>query len=176
MPEPRHLAVGRVLRPHGVRGEVRVQVLTDFPERLSQHAAFYLAHPDSPEDVQHRAVETMRFHQQVLLLKLEGCDDRNRAEELRDLLVLIPIEDAAPLEEGEYYHFQVIGVEVETASGEELGRVTEVLETGANDVYVVRGPRGEVLIPAIESVVRELDLEANRMVVSPLPGMLEDAG
>ena len=176
MPEPRYLAVGRVLRPHGVRGEVRVQVLTDFPERLEQHAVFYLAHPDSPEDVQRRPVDSMRFHQQLLLLKLEGCDDRNEAEELRDLLVQIPIEEAAPLEEGEYYHFQVLGVEVETESGESLGRVTEVLETGANDVYIVRGPRGEVLIPAIESVVRVLDVEAKRMVVSPLPGMLDDSG
>ena len=92
------------------------------------------------------------------------------------MLVQISIEDAAPLEEGEYYHFQVIGVEVEMESGERLGRVTEVLETGANDVYVVRGPRGEVLIPAIESVVRVLDLEAGRMVVSPLPGMLDESG
>ena len=176
MPEPRYLAVGRVLRPHGVRGEVRVQVLTNFPERLEQRAAFYLAHPDSSEDVQRHPVEGMRFHQQLLLLKLEGCDDRNAAEELRDLLVQIPVEEAAPLEEGEYYHFQVIGVEVETESGEGLGREAEVLETGANDVYVVRGPRGEVLIPAIESVVRVLDVEAKRMVVSPLPGMLDESG
>jgi 16S rRNA processing protein RimM len=153
-----------------------VQVLTDFPERLVQHAAFYFAHPKSPEDAQRRSVEGMRFHQQLLLLKLEGCNDRNDAEELRDLLVQIPIDEAAPLEEGEYYHFQLIGVEVMTESGEGLGRVTEVLETGANDVYVVRGSRGEVLIPAIESVVRELDLETNRMVVSPLPGMLDGTG
>ena len=140
------------------------------------HAAFYLAHQDSPEDAECRPVEGMRFHQQLLLLKLEGCDDRNAAEELRGLLVQIPIEDAAPLGEGEYYHYQLIGVEVETESGEGLGRVIEVLETGANDVYVVRGPRGEVLIPGIESVVRELDVKAKRMVVSPLPGMLDDSG
>jgi 16S rRNA processing protein RimM len=176
MPEPRYLAVGRVLRPHGVRGEVRVQLLTDFPERLKQHAVFYLAQLDSPEEAQCHSVESLRFHQQLLLLKLEGCDDRNQAEELRDLLVQIPTEEAAPLEEGEYYHYQLIGVEVETESGEGLGQVIEVLETGANDVYVVRGSRGEVLIPGIESVVRELDVEAKRMVVSPLPGMLDDSG
>jgi 16S rRNA processing protein RimM len=155
---------------------VRVQVLTDFPERLKQRTTFYLAQPDSPEEAQRHSVEGLRFHQQLLLLKLEGCNDRNQAEELRDLLVQIPTEEAAPLEDGEYYHYQLIGVEVETESGEGLGRVTEVLETGANDVYVVRGPRGEVLIPGIESVVRELDVEAKRMVVSPLPGMLDDSG
>jgi 16S rRNA processing protein RimM len=173
-PEPRYLVVGRVLRPHGVRGELRVEIITGFPERLAQHDAFYLAHPDSPEDVQRYPVEEMRQHKEAVLLKLAGCDDRNEAELLRDMLVQIPIEEAVPLEEGEYYHFQIIGVRVETESGEWLGQVAEVLETGANDVYLVRGPRGEVLLPAIRDVVRELDPEAKLMVVHLLPGMLEE--
>lgn len=170
-PEPRYLVVGRVLRPHGVRGEVRVEITTDRPERLEQHACFYLAHPGSPEVVRRYPVEKLRRHK-VLLLKLEGCDDRNSADELRGMLVQIPVEEAVPLEEGEYYHFQLIGMRVETESGEWLGRVAEVLETGANDVYVVRGPWGEVLLPAVEDVVRELDLESRLMVVHLLPGML----
>jgi 16S rRNA processing protein RimM len=166
--------VGRVLRPHGVRGELRVEIVTGFPERLGQHDIFYLAHPDSPEDVQPYPVEEVRQHKEAALLKLAGCDDRNEAELLRDMLVQIPVEEAVPLEEGEYYHFQIIGVRVETEDGEWLGRVAEVLETGANDVYLVRGPRGEVLLPAIRDVVRELDPEAKLMVVHLLPGMLEE--
>jgi 16S rRNA processing protein RimM len=76
-----------------------------------------------------------------------------------------------PLEEGEYYHFQLIGVRVETEDGEWLGQVAKVLETRAHDVYVVRGPRGEVLLPAVDELVLELDLESKRMVVHLLPGM-----
>jgi len=173
-PGPRYLAVGRVLRPHGLRGELRVEILTDYPERLEQHAYFYLASPNSPEAVRRYPVDKLRRHKEVLLLKLGGCDDRNGADKLRGMLVQIPIEEAVPLEEGEYYHFQLIGMQVETESGELLGRIVEVLETGANDVYVVRGPWGEVLLPAVEDVVLELDLEAKRMVVHLLPGMLAE--
>lgn len=176
MPEPRYLVVGRVLRPHGVRGEVRVEIVTGYPERLGQHAAFYLAHPNSPEAVRRYAVERLRLHRDVALLKLEGCDTRNAADDLRGMLVQIPIEDAVPLEEGEYYLYQVVGVQVETEDGEQLGQVIEVLDTGANDVYVVQGPRGEVLLPAIKDVVLELDLDARRLVVRLMPGLLEDDG
>jgi 16S rRNA processing protein RimM len=175
-PEPRYLLVGRVLRPHGVRGELRVEIITDHPERLARHSDFYLARPDAPQEVRRYSVEGLRFHKEVLLLRLDGCDDRNGADELRGMLVQIPIEEAVPLEEGEYYLFQLIGVRVETESGEWLGQVVEVIETGANDVYVVRGPRGEVLLPAVDEVVLELDLESKRMVVRLLPGLLaEDA-
>ncbi|MGD1996321.1 MAG: ribosome maturation factor RimM [Anaerolineae bacterium] len=168
-PEPRFLAVGRVLRPHGVRGELRVKILTDYPERLSLHRVLYLGTEVHPYDV-----EGIRFHRGAALIKLAGCDDRNAAEELRHQLVQIPIETAIPLEEGEYYHFQVLGAEVVTDQGEPLGRIVEVLETGANDVYVIRGPRGEVLIPVIEDVVQDLDLEARRIVVTLLPGLLDE--
>jgi len=171
VPEPRYLAVGQIVRPHGVRGELRVKVLTDYPERLGQHAYFYVTPPGRPEAAQRYPVEDMRWHRRTLLLKLGGCDDRNAAEELRDMLVQIPIEEAVPLEEGEYYHFQLIGMHVETEGGKQLGQVAEVLETGTHDVYLVRGRGGEVLLPAVEDVVLELDLEQKRMIVRLLPGM-----
>jgi 16S rRNA processing protein RimM len=172
VPEPCYLLVGRVLRPHGVRGELRIEIVTDYPERLVQHTHFYLSHPDFPAAVQRYPVEGIRFHKEVLLLKLGGCDDRDAANHLRGMLVQIPIADAVPLEEGEYYLFQLVGVQVETENGERLGQIVEVIETGANDVYIVRGPRGEVLLPAVDEVILELDLESKRMVVRPLPGML----
>jgi 16S rRNA processing protein RimM len=117
-------------------------------------------------------VERLRLHGEVFLLKLAGCDDRNAAEDLRGLLVQVPIHEAAPLEEGEYYHHQIIGLTVETETGETLGRVAEVLETGANDVYVVRGPAGEVLLPAVEDVILAVAPEDGRLVVRLLPGIL----
>ena len=174
MPEPRYLAVGRIVRPHGIRGELRVHVLTGYPERLGQHTCFYVTPPGHPEAAQRYPVENMRWHRRTLLLKLGGCDDRNAAERLRDMLVQIPIEEAVPLEEGEYYHFQLIGVQVETEDGEQLGQVAEVLETDAHDVYAVRGRRGEMLLPAVDDVVLELDLDRRQMVVRLLPGMSEE--
>lgn len=171
IPEPRYLTVGRILRPHGVRGELCVEIITDYPERLGEHTCLCLASPNSPDVVQCYPVERLRQHGGVLLLKLGGCDDRDAADALRSMLVQIPLEEAVPLEEGEYYHFQLIGVSVETESGEHLGRVVEVLETGANDVYVVRGPLGEVLLPAVDDVVLELDLESRQMIVHLLPGL-----
>jgi 16S rRNA processing protein RimM len=119
-------------------------------------------------------VEQLRLHKSVLLLKLEGCDDRSAAEGLRGMLVQVPLEDAVPLKEDEYYHFQAIGVRVETTDGEPLGEIVEVLETGANDVFVVQGPRGEVLVPVISDVVVDWDVAAKRMRVQLLPGTLQD--
>jgi len=168
--EPRYLVVGRVLRPHGIRGELRVKILTDYPERISDLAAVYLG-----SDYRRYALIGARLHKDALLLRLEGCDDRNAAEALRGLSVSITRDDAVPLEDDEYYHFQLIGVQVESESGEILGEIAEVLMTpGVNDVYVVHGPLGEVLIPGIRDVVQELDLDAGRMVVRLLPGLLAE--
>jgi 16S rRNA processing protein RimM len=171
LPEPSHLVVGRVLRPHGVRGEVRVGLVTAYPDRLSNREALYVSSPDSPDAVHRRTVEGLRFHQDVALLKLGGCDSRNDAEKLRGMLILVSLEDAAPLEPGEYYHFQIIGASVETEDGERLGTVSEVLETRANDVFIVRGPGGDILLPAVEEVVRDVDPEAGRIIVHLLPGL-----
>lgn len=172
-PEPSYVVLGQVRRPHGVRGEVRVESFTDYPERMEQHDALYLAHSRTTDHVQRWEVESVRPHKGVLLIKFVGCDDRQAAEELRGMLVQLPVEEAVPLEDEEYYYFQLEGMDVETETGEWLGRVAEVLEPGAHDVYVVVGPRGEILLPAIEDVILELDLEAGKMLVRPLPGMLE---
>jgi len=171
-PEPRYITIGRVLRPHGVSGELRVEVITDSPERLELHAQFYLAHPDSPEVVRPFPVEKVHHHKKdIILLKLSGCDSRDQAEALRGSLVRIPFQDVAPLAEGEYYVFQLVGMQVETEDGQNLGRLARVLETGANDVYLVQGPQGELLLPAVETVVRQVDVDANRVVVRLMPGM-----
>ena len=174
-PGPSHIVVGQIRRPHGIRGEVRVEILTDYPERVDRHEYVYLARPQSPDDVERHVLESVRPHKGVLLIKLEGVEDRDAAETLRGMLVEVPLEDAVPLEEGEYYHFQMIGVDVETDTGEWLGRVADVIATGAADVFVVRGPRGEILLPAIEDVILELDTEGREMTVQLLPGLLEDS-
>src|SRR5690606_29284740 len=118
-------------------------------------------------------VSSARRHRNGLILRCEAVRDRDEADALRDRWVLVPLEDAVPLEEGEYYLFQLIGLEVVTVDGERLGALEEVIETGANDVYVVRGgPRGEVLIPAAPHMVIDIDFEARRVTVDPPDGLL----
>jgi 16S rRNA processing protein RimM len=152
-----------------VRGEVRVELLTDYPERLSLHSTLYLG----PDFQPHRQ-ESIRFHQEIALIKLEGCKGRDQAEALRGQTIYIPREEAAPLEGDEYFHFQLVGLVVVTDEGEALGKVIEILETGANDVYIIRGTRGEILLPAISEVVLDIDLESQRMTVNIPLGLLDD--
>lgn len=167
-PEPRYLAVGRITRPHGVRGELRVEVLTDYPEHIADLQRLYIGK-------QHRPYKVLgvRFHQDAMLLTLEGCEDRDTADALRGSLVEIAVENAVPLEEDEYYHFQVVGMQVETDEGAVLGEVVDVLTApGANDVFVIYGPQGEILIPVIEDVILDFDTDANRIHVHLIPGLL----
>ncbi|HNT78742.1 MAG TPA: ribosome maturation factor RimM [Anaerolineae bacterium] len=168
-PEPRYLAVGRVLRPHGLQGEVRVEILTDSPEHLAELRTVYIG----PEHHPYTLLQA-RVHQNILLLTLKECADRDAAEALRGALVEIAREDAAPLEAEEYYHFQVIGMRVITDTGEALGEVVDVLALpGANDVFVIHGPRGEVLLPAIADVIQTLNFADQMMQVHLLPGLLD---
>ncbi len=168
-PEPRYLAIGRIVRPHGVRGELRVEILTDYPERVAALRTLYIGPEHRPY-----TLKTVRFHQEAMLLTLEECTTRDAAEALRGNLVEVTLADAIPLDEGEYYHFQVIGMQVETDTGEVLGRITDVFTApGANDVFVVHGPLGEILLPVIEDVIVNLDVAAGRVRVHLLPGLLD---
>lgn len=172
---PPFLLLGRVLRPHGVRGELRIEVLTDYPERIVPDREVFLGRtPDDPASTTAYRVLKARTHQQYLILQLEGVPDRNAADLLRERFVMVPIEDAVPLEEGEFYLYQAIGLAVYTVEGEHLGEVTDVLETGANDVYVVQGPRGEILLPSIDECVIEIDIENRKMTVRLMDGLLGD--
>lgn len=166
--KPRFLAVGQIIKPHGVRGEVAVEILTDFPGRFALLERVYID-ADSPRSV---ALESVRFHKGRALLKLGGYDDRTAVERLRGEMVLVPIDEAMPLEPDQYYQEDLIGLEVWTTDEEYLGDVVDILETGANDVFVVHGDRGEVLLPAIEDVVQWIDLEENRMVIKLMEGLI----
>jgi 16S rRNA processing protein RimM len=173
--EPRFLVVGQILRPHGIRGEVRVQVITAYPERLLQLDSVGLSHNPEGEVSDIREIERVRLHQGQAIFKINDCDDRDTAELLRGQYVLVAMEDAVPLEEDEYYHFQLIGLKMMTEDQTDLGEVVEILETGANDVYVVRSPHyGELLIPAIESVVKDINIMERCITIVLMPGLLPD--
>lgn len=171
-PEPRYLAVGLVIGPHGVRGELKVEVLTEDPHRFRLLRRVFLG-PDGEEPVPW-PLKSYRMHKGRILLQLEGCNDRTMAESMRGYLVQVPLEEAIPLNEGEYYEHQILGLEVWTEAGEHLGQVVDILYTGANDVYVIQDAESEgreLLIPAIREVVLEVDLAAGRLVIRPLEGL-----
>jgi 16S rRNA processing protein RimM len=170
-----YLAIGRISGAHGIRGEVKVEVLTDFPERFKPGAHTYLGVGTDDQDARSARIVAARPHKGGLLVKLDIIPDRNTAELLRDQYLLIPEAEAMPLGDHENYLHDLIGLQVEMADGQPLGAVKEILITKANDVYVVDGPNGEILIPALRDVVLRVDLPAHRMVVALPEGLLADA-
>jgi 16S rRNA processing protein RimM len=160
------LAVGRVLRPHGVRGDLLLDSLTDFPEHLAEVDTVYLGDAAVPHPL-----AAARVHRSQVILRLGDCADRDCADQYRGQLVQIKAEAAAPLPPGRYYHHQLIGCRVVSDEGEELGELVDILETGANDVYVVATPDGELLLPAIKSVILNIDVEAKKVTAHLIDGL-----
>jgi 16S rRNA processing protein RimM len=160
--------VAQILAPHGIRGEVKCRIVTDFPKERFKRGNTVLV------DATPRTIASARLQAPHVLLRFADVEDRDSAETLRGKEVTIRQEDAVHLPKGQFYWHQVIGLSVIDATTQELyGRVTEILETGANDVYVVRTPSNrEVLIPAIKDVVKDIDPAQGRMAIEPLPGML----
>jgi 16S rRNA processing protein RimM len=163
---PSFLTVARVRRPFGIRGELLLETLTEFPQRLLTAEELFVGDARRKE-----AVASIRHHGQDILLTLEAVTDRNAAEGLRNQTLFVRTDDMPQLPPGTYYHHQIEGLKVVTEAGEELGAVHEILKTGANDVYVVRGPQGELLLPAIPQVVLAVQLEQGRLLVRLLDGL-----
>jgi 16S rRNA processing protein RimM len=164
-----YVAVARVIGTWGLHGDLKVEILTDFPERFAVGSRVFVS------GVAY-SIEGYRRHGGRVLLKLLGIDSAGEAEPLRHHFLQVPESELHPLGEGEFYHFQVIGLEVRTTSGEVLGRVEQIISTGSNDVYVVRGPRGEVLIPAVDDVVKSVNPAAGHIEVELVEGLLPARG
>ena len=167
MNTPRYLIIGRVLKPWGYRGEVKVAILSDFPERFASLRTVYLG-----DDAKSFSVECARLHGNAALLKLAGIDSSEAAAKLREQLVQVAIEDAVKLPEGKVYLYRLIGLRVRATDGQPLGEITDILDTGANDVYVVHDGTREILLPAIPDVVKEINLEGGEMVVELIEGLV----
>jgi 16S rRNA processing protein RimM len=170
--EPAFVAVGKVRRPHGVRGDVLVELYTDFPERLKPKKVLFAG-----ENRERLIIRSRRLHNQGLLLGFETYDTPEAVGRFRNQTLFVPVSDSPELPDGEYYFHDLLGLTVFDEAGGLLGELTEVMETGANDVYVVTAPSGtEILLPAIPDVILAVDLEARRMSVHLLPGLLGDGG
>ena len=168
------VAVGRIIGVHGIRGELKVKSLTDFPERFAAGSQLFLVTPGG--EVRPTKVLGSREHKGRMLIILPGVTDRDAAEALRGSFLKIEEERLAPLPPGRFYHFQLVGLSVLTDEGEELGRVKEVIPTGGNLVLDVRGGGREVLLPFIDDVILDVDLEAAKITVHLLEGLLPEDG
>jgi len=162
--------IGIIVKPQGINGELRVLPTTDDPGRFAMLDEVYLNQADKKA----YKLTSARQHKGLVLLKLDGVNDRNTAEKLVGEMVVIPPEKALPLNADEYFIRDLIGLNVETQDGQALGEIADVFPTGANDVYIVRGPGGEsFMIPAIKDVVLEVSLAENKMKVRLIEGLQE---
>lgn len=175
--DPTHLVVGHVNKPHGTKGEVFVWPLTDHPEGVFSPGVVLFCgdgsgmepDPDRPP----LRIEGVREFRRGYLVTFGGVRDRNDAEAIRDLYLYQAREALAPLEEGEVFYHQLLGMSVETVGGEPVGTVQEVYELRPSDLLELRTARGTLLIPFIEEVVVEVFPEEGRMVIDPPEGLLD---
>ena len=164
-PELEFITIGKILSPWGTKGQLKVAVATDFPQRFAPSSKVYI-------DQRPATIDSVEWHKGKAIIKLNTIDSIEDAEKLQGQLVEIHHSQLQLLPEGQYYHFQLIGLEVRTTQGESLGKISEILTSPSNDTYVVNGARGEILVPATEDVVKSIDLDKRCLVIEPIKGLL----
>jgi len=168
--EPVYLAVGMLRRPHGVRGDMLMEVYTDFPERLHVGSKLFAG-----DDHVVLTISRLRTHNDGLLLGFSGINTPEEAGRYRNVVLYVPAADRPALPEGEFYYHELLGLSVATEDGKMLGVLDHIIETGANDVFVVISEAGkEILLPVIPDVLRNIDLDKKLIQVHILPGLLGD--
>lgn len=164
-----YFVVGNIVNTQGIKGEVRLMPTVDDTERFKLLDKIYV---DRKGNITEYEIESVRFHKQFVLLKLKGVDDMTSAEKLKGTVAKITEDMAVPCSEDEYYIRDLYDMKVVTDEGEELGVISDVLFTGANDVYVVKPSQGrDILIPAIKDCILSVDIENNVMTVRLLEGL-----
>ena len=168
-----YIAIGLIVGVHGLRGEVKIEPHTDFPERFDVGTTLRMGDELAP-----MAIRQSRPHKQNWLVLFEGVKGREAADALRNRWLFVPEDDALDLDEDTYWIHDIVGLTVQTTAGDVLGSVTDVMETGANDVYIVRTQPGvnngrDLLLPAIAEVVQQVDVEAGQLIVDLPEGLLE---
>ncbi|MFF3261705.1 ribosome maturation factor RimM [Streptomyces sp. NPDC002932] len=168
------LVVARIGRAHGIKGEVTVEVRTDEPELRLGPGAVLATEPASTGPL---TIETGRVHSGRLLLRFEGVRDRTAAEALRNTLLISEVDpEELPEDPEEFYDHQLMDLNVVLADGTEIGRITEITHLPSQDLFIVERPDGtEVMIPFVEEIVSEIDLEEQRAVITPPPGLIDES-
>lgn len=166
--------VGKIVNTHGVRGEVRVISKTDFAdERYTPGNKLYIFKERDTEPLE-VIIASHRQHKSFDLLTFEGYHNINEVEQFKGSLIKIPESQLEELEEGEFYYHEIIGCSAVTEEGEEVGKIKEILSPGANDVWVIQRKGGkDLLIPYIEEVVKEIDIENKQVKIHVMEGLLD---
>ena len=165
------ITIGKILKPVGLRGEVKVLLLTDFPDRFKTLREVIVQTKE--EEQQRYHVEHLRYGPPFVYIIFVGLSSVDQVDALIGGLIQIPAEERVALPEGSYYQFELQGIDVYLQDGAFLGKVDHILQTGSNDVFVVKGSKKEYLIPALHTVVKEIDISKRRMIIHPMDGLLD---
>ena len=165
----KRLEIGQIVNTFGIKGEVKVKPFTDDINRFDELKKVYVK---TKTGIKQYKIENVKYHKNMVLLKLEGINRIEDAEMLRNLFLEIDREDAIPLEEGTYFITDLIGLEVYTDEGKLLGKVDDIYNTGSNDIYVVKDELGkQILLPGIKEVIKEVKLD-EKIIVHLLQGLV----
>lgn len=166
------IKIAKVVNTHGVRGEVKAIPLSEFTDRYASLKEVYVERNRSYQELR---VESVRWNKNHLLVKFQGIETPEQGALLKNKYLEIDVGDTVPLPEGSYYLFEIIGLDVIDIHGKKLGTIGDILQTSANDVYVVKRENNqELLIPALKQVVKDIDLKNNKMIVELPPGLVEE--
>jgi len=163
-----YIKIGKIVNTHGIKGELKVVSHTDYLERFEEIDYLY-----TEKDDKKRNINSVRYAKGMAYLKLEGIEDMTEAETFKNTYVSIDEENVRELPEGRYYIYELEGMDVYLMNGEKLGVLTEVLQNTANDVYEVKDKKKKYYIPALKSVIKEVSVKENKMVIEPLKGLLD---
>lgn len=164
------VVIGQITRPHGLKGEVKVMPMTDFPERFKAHSRFFIRTQESGE---WKELSRFSWLGPFALMKFKGIESREDAEILRNGTVEIPSKFCHALPAGEFYISELIGLKVRTVSGETVGILEDVMQQSAQDVFVICKENREILIPAVREFIKIIDTEEGEIVIDPIEGLLD---
>lgn len=166
----KYFEVGQIVNTFGVKGMLKVKPFTDDANRFEELKKVYICNKEKLEEVE---IEEVKYHKDMVLLKIKGIEDMNEAEKVKGLYLKIDRKNAKKLPKDTYFIADLLGLEVYSDTGELLGKVDDIFRTGANDVYVVKNENGkQLLLPGIPDVIKEIDLEKEKIIVHLLKGLI----
>ncbi|MCT4687398.1 ribosome maturation factor RimM [Vallitalea sp.] len=164
--------IGKIVNTHGIRGEVKIIPLTDEPKRFELLEYVYI---DNNRTIEKYTINSIRYFKNMIIIKFDELKDMTSAEKLKQSIIKIPRELALPLEDDEYYVQDLIGIDVSTDAGRDLGTIKDIIFTGSNDVYVIEtDDKKEILIPAIKQCIKQVDMKNKTMIVLLLEGLIDE--
>ena len=166
----KYLEIGQIVNTFGIKGMVKVKPFTDNIERFSNLEKIYIKNKSGQTEYK---IQEVKYHKNMVLIKFEGIENPEQADLLRNSYLIVDRETEEPLEAGRYYIVDMIGLDVFTDDNEYLGKLEDIYNTGSNDIYVVKNELGkQVLLPAIEDVIKNIDMDNKKVIVHLIPGLV----